>query len=443
MKNKPRKSVQKKIRIIIASFGFAMVFFYSLKLGEIKVSGIESATNIVLQYEAELYLEEYKKHGFDAMLPKAHSLQGYLGIENMPERIKEVFPPENRANWQQRGLGIYYSADWSHKVAHFHHLYISPLPDSDLELVMYYTVSINTGNSQDQWANVRQVSLLGLILVIVMVIALSIFVNKALNPLRSLSAWIRNLEDNKPPAKIPDNIDDDEIGQVATNLFDALQRIHQHTETETLFLRNASHELRTPIAIIRNTMDVIEYKNKQGKHDIGQYLKRLRRASDTMKAVTEAILWLAVKDYQAPEQSEVDIKALVQQITEENQNLLEDKSINVTIDVKALDNIVSQKALIHIALDNLIRNAFQHCTGSEIKITATSPRCIEVRNEREDFSSEEACQDTQSKPNTQENVVRTAGFGLGLALVKKIADKKHWHFEFKFEGKEAVTNISF
>ncbi|WP_086933269.1 sensor histidine kinase [Agarilytica rhodophyticola] len=435
MKNNPQQSLPAKVGRIITGFSFFMVIFYSYMMLLSKDSGLRDATHSVLIHESQLFIKAYQKDPH-APLPESYSLKGFIGLESMPDNIAEFFPINARESWYQRKSGVYYQVSNHEYGDGHHHLYAQKLPNSDRELFIYYRLLISPDNRVDLWKSVKHISLLGLVLIIALLLILRSFIHRTLNPISSLSAWINTLSDQQKPAPLPKDIKQDEIGQLAHNLFHALERINLQNERERSFLRNASHELRTPIAIIRNTMDVLEHKGSQPEYQhILPLLQRIRRASDTMKAVTEAILWLAIDEYTTPEKSEVRLASLVNDIVEQNRNLLHDKVVEVDINIDSLSSINSQKALAYIAIDNLIRNSFQHCSKGKIKISAPSPLRLEISNSRFDIN------DVDNHGN--KHIVDTGGFGLGLALVQKIADKKRWFFNFSLNDNLAVAYLEF
>lgn len=433
MKNSPQQSLRVKVGRIITAFSFFMVVFYSYMLLLLKDSGLRDATHSVLWHESKLFIQAYSEDP-EAPLPRSQSLQGFIGADTLPEEIRFVFPPDNRASWHERNGGIFYRFTADEASMSHHHLHVRALPNSNEELFMYYRLSTNKNDVTDIWRNVKQVALLGFVLVIIMLLILRKFINRALSPLTSLSRWIDSIRDERAPQQLPNDIQDDEIGQLARSLFDALQRLNLHNEKERLFLRNASHELRTPIAIIRNTMDVIEHKQKSGHQDIDRLLIRIRRASDTMKAVTEAILWLAVEEYMTPEKTNTDLKQLLIEVIEENKSVIHGQDVDVKLDIDPLGELNIEPTLVRIALDNLVRNAFQHCHRGVINVIAKSDRVIEINNCRYDI---EAGSDSE-----KETSVHTGGFGLGLALVQKIAEKKHWRFDFDIKDELATATLT-
>ncbi len=428
----PQQSLIVKVGRIITGFSFVIVVFYSYMLLVLKDSGLRDATHSVLLYETFLY---HRAHGIDktALPPNAGSLKGFIGEHNLPKEITKVFPIEKRNKWFKRKSGIYYRFTSGNTYISHHHMHVTKLPTTGEEFFLYYR--LNMDKSHDIWGNVKQVALLGFVLVVTLLLILRKFINRAMNPLLILSNWIGQLKENKEPPPLPSDIKEDEIGQLAHNLYNALKRINNHNEKERLFLRNASHELRTPIAIIRNTMDVIEHKQANSPDTAGtqRLLARIRRASDTMKSVTEAILWLALDDYHEPSASETDMKTMLKEVVEENQNLIQEKNVQIHLEIDKLGSTRVEPALLHIALDNLIRNAFQHCNEGEIKIIAESENHILISNRRYDLE--------ENRDKEKNTTVRTGGFGLGLALVQNIAEKKHWHFRFGVHNDYATAEL--
>ncbi len=429
MTNTQPQSLRIKVSRIITGFAFVVVLFYTFMMLQLKDSGLRDATHSVLFHEAQMYLEA-RANNPNAPLPNSYSLKGYIGENNLPAEITEVFPKNEREEWHQRPSGIYYTISMDERFYWHHHLLIKTIPETGEEFFLHYRLGMEKHVDHDLWENVRQVAYIGFALVIAMLLVLRKFIRRAFKPLRSLTDWINKLNIGERPKSLPSDIQDDEIGQLANTLFDALLKNSEFNERERAFLRNASHELRTPIAIIRNTMDVLEHKTQNKFPELEPQLQRIRRASDSMKAVTEAILWLAMENYATPKTQTTDLQALINEIVEQNKNLIQESNIEVELNISKLGTVETEHALVHITIDNLIRNAYQHCQGGKIIIEAEDACSIRISNER-------LCAEDRHKAH-----VDTGGFGLGLALVQKIAQKKSWKFEFTQSDNKAVAFLS-
>ena len=432
-----RKSQSLKTRVgkIIAIFSILLVFYYTANLALLYNWGLAEATRGIVLHEAELYVQAYAKNAM-APLPASRSIQGFLGAENVPDYVKKIFPPDKWQSWPRVKNDILYRfAKNPHSESH-HHLLIRALPKTDKQLFIYYDITVSEEKAAEVWGRLQKLAIVGGIVVSSLLIFFWYVISKAIAPLGSLSEWIAVIDEDHPPQKLPAEIIEDEIGQVATRLYDALIRIYHSNRREKQFLRNASHELRTPISIIRNALDVLEYKRSTGEDDIDQLLVRIRRAADTMKSITEAILWLAVENYSAPGKERTNIPELITNLINDNQYILQEKDIQITCHLEAGQVIEIERVLLYIALDNLIRNAFQHSEQGEIIISMRTPRSLEIINHAASYSS------TPIDPGRAQDST-TDHFGLGLVLVKKITEKQGWQFEFDLQQDRAVSLIHF
>ncbi len=427
-----KTSLRHKVGKIIAIFSTIIIIFYTGVMAFLLEWGLANGAGSIIWQESRLFLKEYKENP-DAPLAKGRSVNGYIGAESLPPHLQNIFsekikflnPDTMRDRW-------YLLTDNSTELVH-HNILISKIPEEDRHLFVHYQLIIPKNVEFHIWDTMYYTAIIGGVLVIFMLLIFRKVLQRSLNPLQSLSKWIDRIEENNALEELPKDIPENEIGQVASSLFYALERINISNEREKQFLRNASHELRTPIAIIRNTMDVIEHKKKTGDDKIDHLLERVRRASDTMKAVTEAILWLAIENYSPPSQSNTNLKKLIEDLVEENKALLQDRSVNLNMDIDGLDSLEVEHSLIYIVYDNLIRNAFQHASHGEISITSSGKHSLEIANNRQDL---EEIDDQRAMKK-----LSTGNFGLGLALVNKISEKMGWSFSFNIENSIARAKI--
>ena len=432
MKFDCKTSLRKKVHKIIVIFSAVVIIFYTWGMEVLLHWGLENGATGIIWQENSLYKEAYKEDR-NAPLPKGRTVNGYLGIDNVPEKLITLYSKSKLTqSINDKEIYLYRKEIVGDYVTH-HNLVMDKLPDRDEYTYIHYELKVYKYAGTVIWGKWLKIAFVGGLLVIVMLLILQETINHSIRPLKSLSQWVEGISENRKPESLPADLNDDEIGQLAHSLYAALERIYVSNEREKQFLRNASHELRTPIAIIRNSMDVIEFKRENSDDEITPLLKRIRRASDTMKAVTEAILWLALENYSQPCKSQVNLKELINEIVDDNKNLINDRNIDIDIQTDQLGDIFIEKALIYITLDNLIRNAFQHSSDGTIKVSAESSHAIEVFNYR---------QDTESMNDESNEVhVKTGGFGLGLAMVEKIAKKMGWGFTFKADQGQAIARL--
>jgi signal transduction histidine kinase len=137
-----------------------------------------------------------------------------------------------------------------------------------------------------------------------------------------------------------------------------------------------------------------------------------------MMLLSEALLWLARQHARPIGKSVVQSGALCRELFADMQYLIDNKSIQVSMDDQA-GSIRIEKDLFRIVLANLIRNAFQNTASGTIAIVITD----------NSFAI--------SNPVDTEDLAGTVRFGLGLQLVERIAAKLDWQFDFSLDHHSA------
>ena len=206
------------------------------------------------------------------------------------------------------------------------------------------------------------------------------------------------------------------------------------------FTENASHELQTPLAIIRSKLDLLMQENLQE----GQMrlVSELYELTMRMGHLNRNLLLLAKIDnaqYSALE--DVDLAALIADSLPRYETLQNDKSLR--IDDRRNDRgkkLLANSALLECLLKNLIVNALRHAKPNAEVAIRIDDSCLAVSNESID-----------GKPLNAESLFRRfrsgdvgqKGNGLGLAIVKAICDFHHWTVEYKFEARRHHFIVTF
>lgn len=223
--------------------------------------------------------------------------------------------------------------------------------------------------------------------------------------------------------ELPQN--EDELLELSSSINSLLERLEQALAREKQFTSDASHELRTPISVIRGTLEVLNRKERSAdeyRDKINFCLKEL----DRMTGMTEQLLLLARFDSDTKLNSESSslIEEIVDQIIIQRTSSILEKNIDLNIEVEGKPSLQVNSFTTHLILDNLISNAikYSHSNGRIeifIKENINSVQCtikdygigikeVDLKNIYTPFFRSDALNNREIK-----------GVGLGLSIVQK------------------------
>lgn len=259
-------------------------------------------------------------------------------------------------------------------------------------------------------------------------ITILILLRRVSRPVASLGQWARSLnaENLSEP---PPNFSYPELNDLARLIRNSLSSVQEGLDREHSFLRHASHELRTPITVMRNNIELLhKVKETSGHERVAlqeKAIDRMDRASLNMQYLTETLLWLSKKEMQTLPGKRFDLDVLLEELVEEMKYLLDRKDVDLKI-VTAPCSVFLPEFPVRIVLGNLIRNAFQHTWEGCITIRQHN-NCVVVSN-------------PQLPAGTDQHDL---GFGLGLQLTMQLTKKLEWKYVDESTYSVHQVSISF
>jgi signal transduction histidine kinase len=125
------------------------------------------------------------------------------------------------------------------------------------------------------------------------------------------------------------------------------------------FTENASHELQTPLAIIRSKLEMMMQGDNQTDYQFDS-LQSASEALDELARMNQALLLLTkLENEQFALKSAVDLTKIVQQKAGQFNEIWQDKALNITLDVEPV-LLHTNKELMELLLNNLFSNATRH-----------------------------------------------------------------------------------
>ncbi len=392
------------VAVLSVAWGFA--FFAAIRFTEDRV----------LQHQLQRAAESYPS------MPM--NLRGYDEIGSLPESLRE---------WAQTNPdeGLYEFENIE--------LHVAVVPTGDEQqhgFVVFDVTGIEAASSEDWWwllfitGAVGALATLGFGLGVVVM-------RKAVAPVAQLAKTVADIDPEQLTAEDHKRIDssrfgDDEVGVLARTIEKTLERISAFVERERFFTSSASHELRTPITVITGALELLEQSDLSAA-DV-KVVDRVRRATLDMKTTIEMFLCLARETDDGLYDEQFLVMPLVSKAIDQQRYLLTRKLIDVDIDELAKPRVNGHPQAFSIAVNNLVRNAFEHT------LHAHGPITIRVK-EHELLVTNQVSSDADNR-HTPTEAPPSQGYGLGLGIVQRLCERNGWSFSLLADEKRVVARLS-
>ncbi len=274
---------------------------------------------------------------------------------------------------------------------------------------------------------------------------------RAVSPLVSLA---QRLETYDPKRDAGTHLDLGDLRDSAdaevTTMIEALDRFTRRLEAfvvrERNFTRDASHELRTPIAVVRACLDLLE-RNKQRPATDQASLDRMRRAVSQMQSLIESLLLLAREDELHALDESTNVNVLLAEQIDLLADLAQETGNAVKLTERAELIVNAPPRMIAIVLTNLLRNALMYSRDAVVNVSVGAD-FVSVRDTGIGMSSADLTRvfepffRGEGRIETKGDASRhraASGQGLGLAIVRRLVDQFGWSLDLTSALGEGTT----
>jgi signal transduction histidine kinase len=251
---------------------------------------------------------------------------------------------------------------------------------------------------------------------------------RVLRPLRTMTTTAKHISATNLHERLNLTGPDDELKELGQTFDELLERLEQSFQLERQFVANAAHELRTPMATMRASLDVAMAKPGSPTPQMSNLAVRLRRELDQVDVLLESFLTLA--------------QAQRGGIVDESVVSLDGAASGAigrrSADIAALRLRVGQEGcpyalargsetLLSRLVDNLIDNAVKHNEpGGWVRVrTTVLDETSRLVVENGGAVLDQAAVAALARPFQRLGTPRTGsdkGTGLGLSIIKSIAE---------------------
>jgi len=360
-----------------------------------------------LQEEASHFWQLYQQ---DANIhrPNTYNLRGYLGqLDQLPEYLANLQPGFHELKTSEDALSIVYITD-----------------NFDKQL---YLVFDN-----------RQVGNLALLFgmlpltVILIVIYLSSWIayrfsSRAVSPVIKLARELETLDpaSEEFSVKLKESLSNNsnrEVTTLSAALYGLSERIASFLERERNFTRDASHELRSPITVIKMASELLLNDgslNEKGR----KQAERIKRNAEDMEELIQTLLLLARESDNVLSADPVNVNDIVSEEIERADNLLQDKHVKINFQPKNQLAVIASDKVLSVMIGNIIRNAFSYTDEGQVAITIKGTSLI-IEDSGIGIPDNEM--PDLFRPFQRGKHKQRGGYGVGLTIVKMLSDRFNW-----------------
>lgn len=279
---------------------------------------------------------------------------------------------------------------------------------------------------------------LGLIVVLGLIVAW--MANRMVRPLSRMAEQIGELRPDLPAQHVDVRESaSSELHVIADALNDYLQRNARFVERERAFIDTASHELRTPIAVISGAAEIALQQTGLAP-SAQQQLNRIRRTARDVEQLISLLLVLAKDPARLAGSNErVALEQLLPEIIDDHLYLTRDKALTIALAPMPSVEIAAPLPIVQAAIGNLLRNAIEHSDRGEIAVRLELPAKVVIVDPGHGMTPEEISA-------IYARIARGGGDrggGIGLDLISRLCEHLGWRLHIDSDDRGTTTTLAF
>lgn len=273
-----------------------------------------------------------------------------------------------------------------------------------------------------------------LTIVLLLIYLTAWWVYRESNYLLSPIVWLANKFDGFDPGHADasledlDNIPGDvdwEVEKLVSSFSSYSRRIQQFVERERAFTRDASHEFRTPLTVIKMASDIL--LSEQELDDFSRkYVSRIKGSARDMEELIDAFLILARETDKEFEDEHTVVVDIVEREIRNADIYLDKKPLVINVDEQFPLELFTARKVIAIVLGNLIRNAILYTNEGSVTVTIKEHSVV-INDTGIGMDEEQIKKIFQPYYRAdQEGKTQRKGYGVGLTIVRRLSNRFNW-----------------
>jgi signal transduction histidine kinase len=296
---------------------------------------------------------------------------------------------------------------------------VEPVVHGDRSLGVFVIAHTTAGERAEGLAATAIAGRVAISALLLALVLLWLAVGRVLRPLRTLTATVESIGETDLTQRIAVQ-GEDELARLSARFNDMMDRLETAFVSQRNFVNDAGHELRTPIAIVRGHLELMDADSLEQQETLALVLDELDRMS---RIVSDLILLAKSQRTDFLHLETVEVAALTQALFAKARAL---GPRNWCLEEVATGRMVADPQRITQAMMNLAHNATQHTKSSDTialgSAMAEGKVYFWVRDTGEGIPPDDQKRIFERFARVTHKRRRSEGAGLGLSIVQAIAE---------------------
>jgi signal transduction histidine kinase len=390
-----RLTLRRRIALAYSALGLVLSLLFALASIYLTEDYEEIVVNEILLGQAQDYAQRLREQP-DLTLPRTHRLSGYLrrgdgsgfvppDVADLPPGIHDVEDPADPG----KHAGVF-DIDAGRLTFIIN---LNSIEALERYLQWFMLAVVVLGTTAGGWVG-------------------WLLAGRTIHPVRRLAAAVDALPSRPQATRLAGLVGDDELGRLAKAIDAYQSRLIDADAAERAFFADASHELRTPIAVVQGAAEVL--LDEAGVHPaLRRRLARLERGMHELTDLINVLLGLARRSAYFP--GSVDARTLLEESAASLASVLEPGLLRV--DIEAAGSLRVPRVEAVLALRGILRRLLPPGAGGTVRLRAHGER-IEL------YYSAPA-----TTPVAHEPDATRSDRHLGLTLIGRFAQHLGWRLD--------------
>ncbi len=251
--------------------------------------------------------------------------------------------------------------------------------------------------------------------------------------LRNIIRTVRRFKEGDMSARVEDDGHFAELGNnfnaMADQIADNINQIKSVEKLRRELIANVSHDLRTPLSVIRGYIETLVMKDNLSARERQRYLSIVHDSSENLSNLIDQLFEYSKLEAEeiVPQKEPFQISDLIQDIIMKFDVIASAKKMKIKLNApRSIPMVIADIGLVERAISNLIDNAvkYGHEGGTvNIDLSHTSNSvAISIADDGPGISPQEQSFIFERYKRFDRTRSKQSGAGLGLAIVKKILE---------------------